>query len=128
ACALPIYRHRAGRVDGVAPEGRGNQPDADVRRRVHRQLRSGDDDQFRPRAPPRIDAEVTRTAGHDEPDVAVVNVISPAGVDDDPADLFLCMRNLEPDGLRGVEESLDVALELEDAAVVGTNAFHDAPP
>ena len=42
------------------------------------------------------------------------------------ADLGVGVRDLEPDRLGRVEQAIDVAFELEDAAVVGADALEDA--
>src|SRR5262245_21543257 len=73
-----------------------------------------------------IDSEIAGSARHDEPDVAVLDVVAAARLDDDVADLGLRVRNVEPDRLRRVEEPLDVAFELEYAPVVGADALEDA--
>ena len=75
---------------------------------------------------PRVDAEIARTARDDEADVAVADLVPTAGLDDDVADLGVRLRDLEADRLGGVEQPVDVAFELEDAAVVGADALEDA--
>src|SRR5204863_9296355 len=114
------------RVDRVAAERRRDHADAVGGRAVDRQLRPHDDDHFGAPALPRIDAEIARAARDDEADVAVANLVAPARLDDDVADLVGRVRDVETDRLRRVEQALDVAFELEDAAVVGADALEDA--
>src|SRR5438132_8305593 len=85
-----------------------------------------DDDDARTRlAFPRVQAEVPGTARDDRPDVPFLDVVVPACFEDDVRELLLCVRDLEVDRLRTVEEPIHVALEFEHAAVVRPNPFED---
>ena len=74
----------------------------------------------------RVDAEIAGAARHDQADVAVADPVPAARLDDDVADVGVGVGNLEPDRLGRIEQAIDVAFELEDAAVVGADALEHA--
>src|SRR5207247_10739649 len=84
-----------------------------------------DDDARSGLAFPRVQAEIPRAAGYDGADVPFLDVVVPAGFEDDIRELLLCVRDLEVDRLRTVEEPVHVALELEHSAIVRPNPFED---
>src|SRR3989442_999852 len=90
----------------------------DARLRDHDDARTG-------LALPRIEAEIARPACDDRADVSFPDVVASARLQDDPCELLFRMRELQVDRFRTLEESVQVALELEDAAVVRADAFED---
>src|SRR5437879_12475833 len=71
-----------------------------------------DDDARTGLAFPRVQAEIPRAAGDDGADVPFLDVVVPACLEDDVRELPLCVRYLEVDRLRAVDEPVQVACEL----------------
>lgn len=87
-----------------------------------------DDDDRGVFAAVRVEAERARAAGHDQADVTVPEFVAAAGFDHGFHDPRVRERERQEDGLGGIEQPVDVFLELEHATVVGANAFEHAVP
>jgi len=87
---------------------------------------AGDDDDGGLGAAEGAEAHGTGSAGEDEADVSVGEVIGPAGGEDGLGHLLRGNGYVEEDAAGGVVESADMFLEAEDAAVVEADAFEDA--
>src|SRR6185436_4707443 len=74
----------------------------------------------------RIEPQVAYATRHDEPDVVVLDSALRDTLFDHPGHVFPQHGDVEPDRFGGVVESVEVLVEPEDAAAVGTNAFEHA--
>src|SRR5882762_10476333 len=96
---------------------------------VQRNLRLRDDHDTRSGlALPRIEPEVPFPACDHGSDVAFSDVVPSECLQNEIRHLLFRVRDLQVDGLRGMEEPVEVSLEFEDPTVVGANALEDAIP
>jgi hypothetical protein len=93
---------------------------------IQRDLRSGDDDPLRRRTAARVDAEIAAAARDDQPNVAVDDVVAAAGVNDQFLHRLRRERNRDAQRACRFVQALDVARQLEDAAIVGADPLEDA--
>src|SRR5947209_1363112 len=77
---------------------------------------------------PRVEPKIPRSAGDDGSDVPFLDVVASTRLEADPRDFILCMRNLQVDCFRALEQTVHVPLELEDPAVVRADPFEDPIP
>src|SRR6266571_6369582 len=75
---------------------------------------------------PRVEAEIALAPCDDGSDVSFANVVPPARLEDDVGHLLLRVRDLQVDGLVRVVQPVEVAVQLEDSAVVGADPFENA--
>src|SRR5689334_19352471 len=73
-----------------------------------------------------IEAEIADAARNHQPDVVVLDAALLDAFLDHPGHRVPCEGNLEPDGLCGVIQSVEVGIQAEDAAAVGTDALEYA--
>src|SRR6185503_12640458 len=74
----------------------------------------------------RIEAQIAHAAGDHEPDVVVLDLAFRDALFDHPAHFLFRHGDLEPDRFGGVVEAVEVGVEPEDTAAVGTNALEYA--
>src|SRR5205085_10166953 len=75
---------------------------------------------------PRIDPQVARSSADHHADVATRNLVLPARLQDDRAQLLLGVRDLQQDRPRRAIEPLDVLLQPEDPPAVRPDPLEDA--
>ena len=83
----------------------------------------GDDDHLRVGAAVGVQAKRAGAPGDDQPNVAVGDAVSAAGLHRGIHQLLMRHRDVEQDGLGGIKKAVDVFLELEYPAVIGADAL-----
>src|SRR5437867_3079392 len=94
---------------------------------VQREARLRNHDHARPAlALPRVEAEIPLAPRDHGPDVSFADFVPPARLEDDVRHLLLRVRDFQVDGFGRVIEPVEVAVQLEDSAVVGADPFEQA--
>jgi len=127
---VEIIQRLDGRVERavqVARRRHGDdvQPALVIRRRIKLDL-VRDDDDGRLFATARIQAKRAHAARDDEADVTFAQLVFPARLDGGLHQFRMRQWNLKQNRFGGVEQPVNMLLELEDAAVVNADAFKNA--
>src|SRR5207245_928551 len=99
----------------------------ELEHRLSRDAGLRDDDQLRSTlAFSRIESEIPFAPRDDRPDVPLMDVVPAACLEDDVRHLVFRVRDLQVDGLGGVVQPFEVAVQFEDSAVVRAGSFEYA--
>ncbi len=88
----------------------------------------GNDEHRRPFAQERIKPKVAHAAGHDQPDIAALDVVGLDGLGHRLAEFGGGHRDFHPDRLGGFVEPADVSFELEYLSIIYPDPFEDSVP